>query len=364
MHLKRLILLAILLLLVPQSGLAEMVRQQGVGQITYSGWGGPSAEIKRQAIEKAKLSAVEKYTAGFSTAKMIHYNKIRTTVEGNLDRYIPEYKFIDDELDKDSKRYSVVIDAAINVSLIEVELQKVSAVQQTKQDERSFLSFVFVARKVKSRKSFDARQTSRTVVEKSAEENEESNADGGKLSYASESVNDTTKTTGGSIVQKSDEVEYDVSSADGINSTMTRIFSLAGYEVVEAEYLQDETGGLVNVENFLQDFRFGDDISGNTRRDAAKGCRAVGVQYFAIGTLDVGAKNIDPASGLTRVYVSVNGKIMDLQGRFPKTVASVGPVQYAGVGPDQAVAKQNALQQAGESAAKDLTSQLRAKDIR
>lgn len=367
MQLKKLTLTAFLvlgLLLQSLMAQAEMVKQQGVGQVVYSGWGGPSSSVKEEAVEKAKLSAIDKYTASFSTPKMMNYEKIRATVEGNLDRYIPEYKVLDDDTDKDAKRYSVVIDASINAALIEVEIQKVSAVQNANTDDKSYLTFVFVAREVKSRKSFNARRSERVVEQSSVDEKEEAYADGDSMGYASDAKKDTVKTTGGSATQKSDEVEYDVSNAEDINAAMTNIFSSAGYEVVDADYLKDETDGLVNVENFMEDFRYGSDISGASRRDAAKGCRSVGVQYFAIGSLDVGAKDIDSVTGLTRVYVSVTGKVMDLTGRFPKTVASIGPVQYAGLGPDQAVARRNALRQAGENAAKELTSQLRAKNVK
>lgn len=364
MQLKKIFVALLATILFAGLSHAEMVQQQGVGQINYSGWGGPSADVKNEAIQKAKLSAVEKYTASFSTSKMMNYEKIRSIIEGNLDRYITEYKIIDDDADKEAKRYSVVIDAALNASLIEVELQKISTVQNTSADDKSYLSFVFVARQVTSSKGFDARRTQRKVEESSNEEKEEAYIDGDKMGLSSESLDDRVLTTGGSTMQKSDEVNYDVSSSEDINSVMTNIFTSAGYEVVDAEYLQEETSGLVNVENFMEDFRFGDDISGDTRRDAAKGCRSIGIQYFAIGTLNVGVKSIDSVSGLTRVYVSVNGKVLDLRGRFPKTVASVGPVQYAGLGPDQSVARRNALRQAGENAAKDLTSQLRAKDVK
>lgn len=343
---------------------ARMTKQQGIGQITYSGWGGPSASAKDEALQKAKLSAIEKFTADFSTSKMMSYEKIRPTIESHLDRYITEYKILDDVTDKSAKRYSVVIDASINAALIEVELQKVSAVENVSADERSYLSFVFVSRQVRSRQAFDARRTERTVEMTTTEETEETYVDGDQIEFAGETMQDNMRTTGGSTLQKSDAIEYDVSSAEDINASMTRIFTSAGYEVIEAEYLQEESQGLVNVTEFIEDFRYGDDISGDTRRDAARGCRDVGVQYFAIGTLDVGTKDTDPVSGLNRVYVSVNGKVMDLKGRFPKTVASIGPVQYAGTGPDQAVARRNALRQAGEKAAMDLVAQLRAKDIK
>jgi hypothetical protein len=366
MQLKRFVLPVLAILLVSTSALAEGVRQQGLGQVTYSSWGNPSAEVKREAVEKAKLSAIQKYTASFSTAQMIDFEKIRATVESDLDRYIPEYRILDDDLDKDAKRYSVVIEALINTSLIEIELQKVSAVQKAPADEKSYLCFVFVAREVKSRKSYDARRTERVVEETSTDEQEEAHVEGDQMGFAGESSKDTRRTTGGSALQKSDEFEYDVSQGgeSEINSAMTPVFTTAGFEVVDADYLKDETSGLVDVERFREDFRFGNDISGSTKRDAVQGCRSSGVQYFAIGTLDVGAKDIDPVSGLTRVYVSVNGKIIDLQGRLPKTVASIGPVQYSGLGSDQNVARRNALLLAGENAAKDLTSQLRAKDIK
>ena len=149
-----------------------------------------------------------------------------------------------------------------------------------------------------------------------------------------------------------------------INRCQPIYYSTAGFEVVDAEYLADETDGLVDVERFIEDFKYGDDITGKTRRDAVKGCRSVDVMFFSIGTLDVGMKDKDPVSGLTRVFVSVTGKIMSLKKRFPKTVASVGPIQYSGLGPDQTVAKRNALKLAAERAAKELTAQLRAKDIK
>ncbi len=364
MQIKRIAYFTTILFFISVPCFAGIVKQQGVGQISYSGWGGPSSEVKQDAIEKAKKSSIENYSATFSTAKMMNYEKIRNSIEGNLDRYITDYKVIDDDTDKDAKRYSVVIEASINTSLIEVELQKVSSVENASLDEKSYLSFVFVAREVVSRKAFDARRSKRVVQESTTEEREEAYVDGEQMGYANETLKDSVQTTGGSTLQKSDKIEYDVSNAEDINATMTDIFSQAGYEVIEADYLQEETGNLVNVDDFKEDFRYGDDISGSTRRNAAKGCRSVGVEYFAIGTLDVGAKDIDPVSGMTRVFVSVNGKIMDLRGRFPKTVASVGPVQYAGLGPDQTVARRNALRQAGKKAAEDLTNKLRAKSIK
>ena len=364
MQMKVFSITVLIVILFSTVAFAEIVRQQGVGQVSYYGWGGASSSVKQEAIQKAKLSALEKYAATFPTSKLMNFEIIIGTVSEQSYRFIPEFNVVDDETDKDAKRYSVVIDAGINATLIEVELQKVSAVQNVDAFDRSPLAFVFVAREVKSQKSFAARKTERTVEESIVEESEEAYVDGERMGYASEGLKDTTKTTGGSTLQKSDELIYDVTSAGDINSAISEIFSSANYEPVEAEYLEEESGGLISVYNFIEDFGYGDDISGSTRSNMAKGCRHLDIPYFAIGTLDIGAKDTDPVTGATRVYVSVTGKVLSVKGRFPKTVASVGPVQYAGLGPNQAVASRNALKLAGQKAAQDLVAQLRAKDVK
>ncbi len=64
------------------------------------------------------------------------------------------------------------------------------------------------------------------------------------------------------------------------------------------------------------------------------------------------------------MFVNVNTKVYDTSKALPTTVATIGPVQYAGLGPTQDVAERNALMQAGETAAKELVSQMRAKNLR
>ena len=66
--------------------------------------------------------------------------------------------------------------------------------------------------------------------------------------------------------------------------------------------------------------------------------------------MDVGSKKVDSQSGFITVYVTVNARIVDCSGRFPKTVASVGPEVYDGRGPDLQVAEKNAIKAASEKA--------------
>ena len=145
---------------------------------------------------------------------------------------------------------------------------------------------------------------------------------------------------------------------------MSGIFSAAGYEVVEAEYVEGESRGLLSLANIRQDFATGNDLSSQTLRNTADGIRTAGIPYLAYGTLDVGMRDRDPASGNVRVHVTVTGKVLDLTGRFPRTVTSVGPTQYAGLGSDESVARTNALREAAEKTAQLMTNELNVKQVR
>ena len=79
--------------------------------------------------------------------------------------------------------------------------------------------------------------------------------------------------------------------------------------------------------------------------------------------MDNGLPQKDEATGLIRVYVAVTAKVSDLSPKFPKTVASLPGIPYAGLGPDPQVAKQNALNEAAAKSAADLVDQLRFKNV-
>jgi len=358
---KLLFILTLFVMVFPANLCAQLTTEQGVGQVIFKGWGSPNTKARQEAIRKAKLNALIRYTAKFDQAKAMNYEKIKSTVEAEIDKFVPDYNIIDEDVDKKAKLLRIAIQASINSRAIDIELHKVSSTHGESVKEQSYIAIVFVAREAKAVKKFKERKTEISTEDSSGDVTESTTAEEGDLSFSSESSRDLRKTTGGSSVQKADQVKWDVSSANEINTAMNNIFSTAGFEVVDADYLSD---GLVSVEEFIDDYKYGDRISGSTKRDAVAGLRSEGIQYFAIGTLDVGMKDVDPVSGLTRVFVSVTGKILSLKKKFPKTVASVGPIQFSGLGPDQRVAKINALTLAAKKAAKEMTSQLRAKGIK
>ena len=349
------------LLLTPRLLSAEMITGQGVGEATYHSQSKSAAREK--AIHKAKMNALTKYASTFNMAKSSNFDRIRPVVDLQIDQFVPEYAVHEEVQDRERELFRVVLDATINTNAIEKELLKVSDAGMVPRSEKASISFVFVAREAKSVKKFETRRTVQHMVEQGVNESEDSLDESGSLGYSGSRRVTASVTHGGSTLRKADEILWDVTTVNEIDAAMNNIFTTAGYEVIDAVDVYDASKGMLDSDSFRRDYRYGDDISSTTRRAAIAGSKTAGLDYFATGTLDIGMNDTDPDTGQERVFVSVTGKIWSLDTKFPKIVASVGPVQYAGLGPDQRVAKLNALKLAGEEAARELTSQLQMKGI-
>jgi hypothetical protein len=342
---------------------AEIVSSKGMAAITYSGRKPDSSKIL-EAQSKAKMNAIERYIAIKDSESMTrNFEQIRTEVEANVDAYLLGTVVVSEETNKDSKRYSVVVRIDINEAKLKNALQDSSAVGNAANHEKSEITFVFVAREQTRAKSYD--DIIRKGLDSSASEDgaEFEAASGGGVEYASESNRSETVTTGGSTERISDKIDYDVSTSGEIDAAMTRIFSTSGFAVVAAEYIEEETGMLLDVSAFKEDFGLGGDISSSTKRNALKGVKNAEIPFLGWGTLDLDMRETDPVSGLVRVNVKVTAKIVNVAGRRPRNVASVGPVMYSGIGRTETSARSNALKLAAEAAAKELVEQLNAKGV-
>lgn len=336
---------------------------KGVGEITYKGWG-LSAEDRREAEELAVMSAIARWASGEGSHFLKNFDLIKPTINKNVDEYVLAKSVVTENQNEDSRTYQVVLKVTIDDVKIHNLVTDSSAVANVSEEDKSYMTFIFVSRRQASVQSFDEKVYKRVDQTKSEAGNEEEQISSNGVEYSSKTNNSLSVTAGGSSTQKSDVIRYDVASAEEINMAMSEVFSSSGFEIVEAEYLEEETEGLISVDAFKDDYRTGNDISGSNKRSAAKGAKMVEVPYFAMGTLDIGVKQTDSATGLVRVSVTVTGKILSVKKRFPKTIASVGPIAIAGLGPSQSEAERNALKIAANQAAKELVNQLNAKGIR
>ena len=384
MQIKNFLFTTVLVILTASTALAQDTTSKGVATVVLDG---PlTTQVKMQAIRDAQINALDRYFSQTNQAKAKNYQLIRDDVIVSIDQYVLSVTILSEDIDGlplsaakeiESGLYSVVIRADIDANRLNNELKSQSVVANTAVDDKSLMTILFVARQQVSIQSFDDKVYKRTDVNtkldmndtssNSLTESEDIRGDSVTLRDSNDSsrnmnANQTIAvTSGGSKTTKADVVKWDVTRASEINSAMVGIFSNAGYEVYEAEYLEEESGGLIDIQAIRSDYQTGDDLAAATLRNTAKGVRSVGFRYFALGTLDVGMKSQDPTSGLVRVFVTVTGKVLDVSGRFPRTASAVGPVQVAGLGPSEDEARTNALIKAAQTAAKQLTDELNAK---
>jgi len=377
MQIIRTLLLA-LLAFSTQFALAQVENAKGSATITYAKKLTP--EDKNKAFREAQVKAVERYYAESGDSESANFDNVRDKVLENLEKFVLSATLISDQDMPDKKQYNAVVRIELNVARLRNTLKANSAIGATPAGNKSPLTFVFMARQVASVKSYDARVVQRAEVradgsdsvqgrEKTSESERvgrgsvKTNAAVDRSVTASSSRSLTTE-TGGSTTQKSDDSTWRLIPAQSLNSQFTGVFAKAGFDVVEAAYVEPQSKGLLSVKSIERDYETGNDLSPETLRNTAQGLKNAEIPYLALGTLDVGTKDVDPATGLMRVYVTVSGKILDLNSRFPRIVSSVGPVQFAGTGPTEAVAQTNALKLAADNAARELVSQINNVGVR
>lgn len=339
----------------------EVVKVKGKGEIAYNGLFGQSTEEARTALTEAKKNALVRFASTFDSARLELYKKIEPALFANIDQYVTDCTQLDQQTDKASKHYAVIIEASINPAQIEAAIQASSgpAAAAAPTSGSSYITFVFVARELGSRKVFDDK---RTVVELKDETHAgtEKNAvaeDGQSAARSVATNSASTTTTGGSTEIKADALSYRVTTVTDVDNAVNSVLTKARYETV------DPVDAGLDMDAFKTDFSSGSDISPATRRAAIKALKEKEIQYIAIANMDVGLPEKDDVSGMIRVYVTVTAKVTDLAPKFPKTVASIAGKPYAGLGPNPQVARQNALNEAAISSAGELVDQLRMKNV-
>jgi len=370
--------MAVVLACFAVASVAQVQQARGKASVTYPGRS-VSADDKARATQAAQLKAIEFYYAEAGESESENFDVVREKILANPDRYILESTVLGEEDMPDKRQYTVAVRVSLNVANLRNLVKSNSAVAKAGAAEKSQLVFVFVSREVASVKSFDDR------VYKRVDQNVSVNARGATSAKGTEgesisgnqiSTNESTSATadfsanrsrsietGGSTVTRASEATYRLYPSANLNVVFTGMFARAGFEVIEAGMAEPATGGRFSVAKVEEDYQTGNDLKSATLQSIAAGMRTAGVPYVALGTLDIAPAGKDPATGLVRVGVTVNAKVYNVSKAIPSTQAAVGPVQYAGVGPDESTARGSALTQAANNAARELTSQLTAKGI-
>ncbi|WP_158905909.1 hypothetical protein [Burkholderia sp. L27(2015)] len=354
-----------LLMAASQTAFAGVAQIRGKVVVPYSTGlfaGTPDASSNAAALHAAKLAAWDLYTARFNDAKMKIYLVNKEKFVGNIDEFVKNLAIVDQQVDAGTHTLNMVVRAEVNETAVDSILDSTSVASRQGTGSGSTLVFLFLAREATKAKTFDPRVAKVTKIDSSkasmekAVDSDDTEASGSKNSDIEET------TYGGSVERKRSLVTYEVTSPEDVTAAMSDVLDTSGFEVASYDDVATNCGG-VDRSIVMKEFSASDDMSPQTRRSVINASRQCGAFLFATGTIDVGVQDTDPVSGNKRVYVSVRGQVWDIRQMLPRKVASVGPVQFAGLGPDDDVATRNALNLASRAAAKALVDQLNAKQI-
>lgn len=350
--------------------LAQVTKAKGKGQSSIqaaSPVGSAQSDIRKneaKALESAKANALIRYASTLEPSRYEMFKRVEGKVMADFERFILDYIQIDSQIDSTGTELTIIIEATINTQEIEREIKSLAS-DRAGNGEKAAITFVFVAREQAAIKMFDAKKTTVDMDEESNKSvsSEQSN-DG-----SSTSSNVVKKTSGGNTEIKADQVTYKVSTVTEVDNAVNSVLAKAGYETI------DSSDAGLSTEAFKEEFSQGNDLSTKTRTETIEKLRAAGIEYMVIANLDVGMPEKDAVSGLAKIFVSVTAKVtfipkddgtgkMSVRAKLPKTVASIAGKPYSGLGNNAQVARLNALNEAAERSAIELTDQLRTKNIK
>jgi hypothetical protein len=332
----------------------------------------PDVEVVQKANKVAIVNAWKKYISDFSAAKLNSYKQTQSYFESHLDEFVNESKVIEQFVDTNSNTYSVVVRVSFNDSAVESKLNEGNPKEVLGAGAvgaKSLFSFLFLAREQASVKSFDARKTSKVKVENNFENDKSQDTDitskGGRKKVAENQSQDVTVTTGGSTLKKANETEYKVTSSSDVDAASSEILSSNNFEVVPFADITAQCSG-PSLENIRAEFVGHDELSPELRIAAIRAIKACdpNLRYFAVGTLDARVPDNDPVTGNIKTSVSFRGQVWDITSGLSRVVASIGPVQRFGLGPDADSARSVALREAATEGSKEIVNQLNARNLK
>jgi len=378
---------------------ADIVVSRGTGTAPFTGrtfFGKPemAPTDEQTAIQLAEVNAIDMYFAKQSDAATGNYENVKAQITANLSTYVLNYVILNEQ--KTDNSISVVIKANLNGSMLNNAVKASSATAQTASAQRSNLLAIFVARQIASIKSFDAHVYKRQDQDLSANAQSATSVKGAQTLTHSGSqgqaigsnriaVNDTKTTkgaaaeqanasahthttavveTGGSSLQRTSQTTWQLYPSADLNSAITSVLTQQGYEVVDEAFAESQSNGMLSIKAIDADYSTGQDLQPSTLAHMEIGVKNLGIRYLVLGTMDMGQTGTDPNNGNFRVGVTVNAKVYDLSGRFPRQAVVVGPEQFFGESSTEQAAQVQALKNAGTAAAKELASQMQQNGLR
>ncbi len=328
----------------------------------------PNAETKKKITPTAKQELWKSYVGRQDTSTIRVIESKKEEIQKRLDDFVTNVEFIDEQVDKNAKKMRFTVRGVVNDNLVATLLSAGGA----KSGEGSAFGFLILPRIQTEAKSFDAKvvkkaSASTSLVNEKIDAEQVKETDGGSSERAIQGDKVTMKasaTTSGSTTRKAQKIKWALGDAKDVDSNISKYLTEAGYEPSAYADVAAECGS-VKTNEVRADLLASEtaELSDDVRKLVFDAMRKCEQKFFAMGTLDFDSIEQDRNSGGVRARASVNIQVYELSRRLPRKVASVGPVDYYGVGPREDGARSDALKQAAKEAAQQIVNQLRSKNL-
>lgn len=314
---------------------------------------GPSAQEEAKALEELKKIILQDYIQNSGGSRQPLLAAHAAAMLQTPDQYLVGLTTSTRIYDAKTRRLTLGASAGIRTDAVNRVIdQKPAATPAVP------IVFIFVARRQQTVKEHDLEVTtgSRSGADAGAAVSNTRNGVGAAAS-AGQSV-----TTGGSTTRQADTITYEVEAQlrANIERVMGKIFRQRGMKIIPSLELYDASDGKLDLDELQKDFRTSSEFSLKNRREITRVCRNLPKPaMLAFGTLTLGVKRLEAASGATVIDVMIDAQVLDCREALTEQVASIGNVRVSGAGVDQTSAERTALDLAAERAANDLVDQLK-----
>ncbi len=315
------------------------------------------AEVSLGQAE-GKKAIIKTYLSQAPEATQKLFNPYIERILQEVDVYVSGVDVIAQQVDSKTKTLSIALVGF-------VEEAKINALIPKDSGAKNYISLIFVSRRQSTVKSIGPEVITGASTIAATKQDVAQEASGGRTTVEVSEKTDEGVITKSAVIVSSEKRSYEVATADSLDTAIEGVLKLRNLRVVPSATLRKRSNGAFTVEKFLESFKVGNDISGDLIESAAEACKAMKPQlpFYGYGTLTLEPPQKDPTSGRIRVNVQIYAKIIDCRGDFAETAASLGDVQFSGLGETATEAETAALTGAAKQAAKLLADQLNAAGV-
>ena len=318
-----------------------------------------SSKPTREEFEKARAAALldawraylSSPNAGMSMARLRIIEDNKAELERNLDQYFSNISYLESS-DEKTKTYTVVVIANINDQKISEFISRKSVAGQQASGDGSNFVFLFLQRNANS--NYQVKDVRSAEIEANTSAQSDDTSAGVKQSASTKksqtNVRDKAKFSG-------DKGAGDVGAR--VNQELTQ----NGFEATDFKDIADYCDGGSLYDEAMDGY----EKTGNLQNfsglvSLVKECGKKNNQqfkFFAVGEMEASAPT--RAHNKQEIVVTLRIRVVNIEKSFPKTVASVGPIQLIGEGEDSATATRDGLNRSAAAASKVIVDTLNQK---